>query len=429
MREHRQDPPIDLIGRGDVLNQLEGLLREKRLVTVTGPGGVGKSALAAALAERMRSVRAHGTSRVPECSRHEPLEPCPEWAAVGTTDLSSLGDPDHVPDRLARALRLDPDPGRPRLAALAEAVGRQPMLLVVDTCEHLSEVCSDALSTLIERCPGLHVLATSRAPLETPGVYPLGPFPLDDATRLFTDSARRFGSACRDDPQGAADAAAGPGSGRGPGSGSGSGAGSGQDPGYDPVPDPETAQRICALLDSLPLALRIAAGQLGHCSSEDLLSCLSQSENALDLTAPSPSDLPKRQRTLRHSLQWSLQLCTPEERLLLARASVFPGAFSLKDALHVCTDERLLPGPLTAAFTGLTRQALVLPERERRPEPQPELKLEPVSGPGHGPAMAGHNTPYRMPRVTRAYGRQWLAQLGEDREFLRRCVNWSLGTT
>lgn len=341
--------PSGLSGRDAAADALETLLRTARLVTVTGPGGVGKSALAAEVAHRTADGR---------------------WAAIGFADLAALDDPGLVPHHLARALRLDGDPAGPRLGALVEAVGTRPVLLVVDTCERLAGPCAEIFARLVAECPGLHVLATSRrgAPHAPDGTFPLRPLPLGAATALFRTRAREHGA-------------------------------------EDIGPGP--AREICRLLDGLPLAVHTAAAQLARRTAADLLSCLSRPEYVLDLPVPLPG-LPERHRTLRSSMRWSLQLCTPLERLLWARCSVFPSAFTASDADVVCGDERLPPESLAVAFTGLQRQSLIL--REAAPPS----------------ARAAPDAPFHMARGTRAYGRQWLVELGEERELLRRCLAWSL---
>ncbi|MFC6064817.1 ATP-binding protein [Streptomyces ochraceiscleroticus] len=345
MLESKNCDQVTLAGRDGALTEVEDLLRRQRLVTVTGPGGVGKSALAGALARRPG------------------LGPD---AVVARTDLAPLLDPGLVPHWLARAFGMDGPAGKPQLAALAEALGDTPALLVVDTCEYLAERCTEVLTALVDACPRLHVLATSRTPLRTPGLYPLPPVPLDVAAGLFTEYARQL------DAEEAA---------------------------------PDAVRRICALLDGLPLAVRIAAGQLAHRSAADVLAGLTRAEAALDLpaTAPGLPGLPARQRSLRDSLGWSLRLCTAEERLLWARLSVFPGSFELAQVLEICGDELLPPGPLVAAFTGLAWQSLI--------EPQPDEE---------------EGTAFRMPRATRAYGRQRLSLSGEERELVNRFLVWTL---
>ncbi|MFE6962856.1 ATP-binding protein [Streptomyces sp. NPDC057696] len=328
---------VGLVGRGDAVAALEGLLRAERLVTVAGPGGVGKSALAAEVVRRMR---------------REP------WSATGTADLATLDIPGLVPGALTRALRIDGDPAVPQLPALAAAIGRRPVLLVVDTCERQAAECAATLLHLVQTCPELRVLATSRVPLDTPVTFPLPPLTPGGAARLLRTAARAL-DAPRD-------------------------------------PDPEQARRICAALGGLPLALRVAAGQLKRHDADDLLSLIGHPERLLDLPAPMPA-LPHRLRTLRASLRWSQRLSPPGERLLWARASVFTGPFTLSDTVTVCADDRLPADELARAFEGLTAHFLFTPE---------------PSSPGA----------YRMTAATRAYGRHLLERLGEDAEFRRRCL-------
>ncbi|MFC6063672.1 ATP-binding protein [Streptomyces ochraceiscleroticus] len=339
MLRERGHGPAGLIGRDGALSEVAEVLRAERLVTVSGPGGVGKTALVAELAHRLLPG---------------------QWEAVGWVDLVRLDGLELLPQRLARALGRGGLPARGTSEALADALGGAPALLVVDTCEYVADACAEILTGLVAACPGLHVLATSRTPMDTSGHYRLRPLPLEEAARLFEASGRRWD--------------------------------------FVDVPTAKTAEHICAFLDGLPLAVHIAAGQLAHHSPNEVLSLVSRADTLLDLTIPG---LPARQRTLRESLLSTHQLCTREEQLLWARCTVFPGPFGLRDALEVCADDRLPPEALVAAFAGLGRRALILPQ-----EP--------------------HGATYRMPWSTRAHGRQWLNQLGEEREFLQRCLTWLL---
>ncbi|MEV0604184.1 AAA family ATPase [Streptomyces sp. NPDC050315] len=339
MQGDRGRGPAGLVGRDRALSEVAEVLRAERLVTVSGPGGVGKTALVAELVHRM----APG-----------------QWAAVGRVDLVRLDGPELLPQRLARALGRDDLPSRGTAEALAAALGGAPALLVVDTCEYAPEACAAILTELVGMCTGLHVLATSRTPMNTPGHYRLRPLPLDEAAHLFEATGQQWG--------------------------------------LDDVPAPKTVEHICTFLDGLPLAVHIAAGQLAHHSPNEVLTLVSRADTLLDLTVPG---LPARHRTLRESLLSTHQLCTREEQLLWARCTVFPGPFGIRDALEVCVDERLPSEALVAAFAGLDRRSLILPQE-----------------PG--------GTTYRMPWSTRAHGRQWLDQLGEEREFLQRCLTWLL---
>ncbi|MBZ4014740.1 ATP-binding protein [Streptomyces purpurogeneiscleroticus] len=335
----RDHGPAGLVGRDRALSEVADVLRAERLVAVTGPGGVGKTALVTELAHRMQAG---------------------QWEAVGRVDLVRQDGPELLPQRLARALGRGDLPDRGTSDALADALGGAPALLVVDTCEYVADACAEILTGLVAACPGLHVLATSRTPMNTAGHYRLHPLPLEEAARLFGASGRRWGLV--------------------------------------DVPAPKTVEHICSFLDGLPLAVHIAAGQLAHHSPSEVLTLVSRADTLLDLTIPG---LPARQRTLRDSLLSTHQLCTREEQLLWARCTVFPGAFGLRDVLAVCADERLPSGVLAAAFGGLERRSLILPQ-----EP--------------------HGTSYRMPWSTRAHGRQRLNHLGEEREFLQRCLTWLL---
>lgn len=273
MRDSQYAGPAGLAGRAAAVGELVVLLREKRLVAVTGPGGVGKSALAAEAA-------------------HRTAKTCGRWWAVGGTDVAALDDPGMLPRQLAFALGLDGFQEQDGLPAVAKAVGDRPALLVVDTCERLVNICASAFRMLVEECPGLHAVFTSRLPVTAPATFPLRPFPLGTATEVFAESSARLA-------------------------------------GEAPAVEPEQARHICALLDGLPLALRIAAGRLAHGPADDLLSCVSDEEAVLDLSSPGPG-VPERLLTLRSSFRWSLGLCTQEEQLLWGRSSVFPGAFTLK---------------------------------------------------------------------------------------------------
>ncbi|MFI8998566.1 ATP-binding protein [Streptomyces sp. NPDC053542] len=343
MQGERDRGPAGLVGRDRALSEVAEVLRAERLVTVSGPGGVGKTALVAELAHRLLPG---------------------QWQAVGRVDLARLDGPEQLPQRLARALGREGLPDRGTAEALADALGGAPALLVVDTCEYVADACAEILTGLVAACPGLRVLATSRTPMDTAGHYRLHPLPLEEAARLFEASGRQWELA--------------------------------------DAPAPETVEYICSYLDGLPLAVHIAAGQLARHSPNEILTLVSRADTLLDLTIPG---LPARQRTLRDSLLSTHQLCTPAEQLLWARCTVFPGPFGLRDALEVCADERLPSEGLVSAFAGLDRRALILPQ-----EP-------------HGTTYST----YRMPWSTRAHGRQWLNRLGEEREFLQRCLTWLLG--
>ncbi|MCX4758194.1 ATP-binding protein [Kitasatospora purpeofusca] len=304
------------VGRQRELTELSLLLAERRLVTVTGPGGVGKSRLALRAAARAAGAFPDGTWLV---------------EAAPVQDGRLLG---HA---VLEALRLTDGTARPPLEVLTERLAGRRLLLVLDGCEHLVPACAELALALLRALPGLRVLATSRVALRTAGEHLLNLAPLPvgtagaiaagappDAVLLFADRARAVL------PSFAVTAA-----------------------------NAEGIAQLCRRLDGIPLAVELAAGRLRALSVEQIGARLDDRFRLL--TGGDPAALPRHQ-TLRTTIGWSHELCTEQERLLWARLSVFAGVFDLDAAEYVCGGEGVDPDELLDLLTELVAKSVVLRE-------------------------------------------------------------------
>jgi predicted ATPase len=281
-----------LVGREQAIDEVTGLLGQAqvRLVTLTGPGGVGKTRLAVATGERLRDRYAAGTAFVP---------------------LAAVSDPGLVLDGIGRAVGADLAGTGPPLQALGERLGDGAWLLILDNLEQVIEVAAD-LSELLASCPGVTMLATSRTalglaaereypvpPLSLPGSAAMVPAELaaSPAVALFVDRARavRPGFTLT-----AANAAA--------------------------------VAEICRRLEGLPLAIELAAARTRLLDPSALLHRLT---NSLDALGTGAVDLPERQRTLRATVGWSVGLLGDAELSLLETVAVFVDGWTVEAAAQV----------------------------------------------------------------------------------------------
>ncbi|MET9538805.1 BTAD domain-containing putative transcriptional regulator [Streptomyces sp. NPDC006553] len=276
------------IGRDDDLGALAAEWGAGRLVTLTGPGGVGKTRLALEAAETYED----GPVRLAE------LASVREESTVVAAVLSAVGAREtHVWHRAAVAATDPEDP----FAELVEHCAGRRMLLVLDNCEHVVAAAAELAHVLLTRCPGVTVLATSREPLGVPGerVRPLGPLPMGMALRLLGER----GAAAR--------------------------------AGFVVAEDRGAAEEVCRRLDGLPLAIELAAARLRLLSVRQIAERLDDRFRLL--TSGARTVLP-RQQTLRAVVDWSWDLLEEPERAVLRRLAVFTGGADLTAAESVCAD-------------------------------------------------------------------------------------------
>jgi predicted ATPase/DNA-binding CsgD family transcriptional regulator len=306
----------EFVGRAAELRQIDGLLRDARLVTLVGPGGVGKTRVV---------LRAAATA-------------APRYAdGVFLVELSALRDPELLPHTIARRLSLaEQTQASPRDALLAHLRDRR-LLLVLDTCEHIIDACAELAEAILLAAPDVTLLATSREPLDIDGETTLQVRPLP---------VTAGGTGEETDPFGVLDIQAG----GGPGSGAETAvAGDAVElfarrataavPGFT-VTDANRGDviRLCQRLDGIPLAIELAAVRLRSLSLAELAARL---DHRLPLLNGGNNVTDGRHRTLRDAIGWSYDLCTEAERTLWARLSVFAGAFNADAAREVCASADL----------------------------------------------------------------------------------------
>ncbi|MFJ9746117.1 AfsR/SARP family transcriptional regulator [Streptomyces chartreusis] len=281
------------VGRESDIDAIRGDLTAARLVTLLGPGGAGKTRLSQEAAERVRDAAPDGVWLAE-------LAPVDDPAAVPEAVLTAVGARETVLYGAgAEAMRAGSDRSDDPVERLAEHCGKRRMLLILDNCEHVVEAAARLVEELLERCPRLTVMATSREPLGVPGelLRPVDPLPEPVALRLLADR----GSAAR--------------------------------PGFRVEDDPEGCAEICRRLDGLPLAIELAAARLRMLTPRQIADRLDDRFRLL--TSGSRTVLP-RQQTLRAVVDWSWELLDEDEREVLRRLSVFAGGCDLAAAEAVC---------------------------------------------------------------------------------------------
>jgi predicted ATPase/class 3 adenylate cyclase len=301
-------PSTGFFGRLAEIAELQTELKAHRLVTLTGPGGVGKTRLALEVAARLSHDFPDG---------------------VFVIELAAVTDPSAVPDAVAAVLGITQQPGMTLSESVASALQERSRLLVFDNCEHVIDAAADVVDAILARSATVTVLATSREGLrlddELLWAVPsldVNSGPESAAAQLFIE---RAGTVAR---------------------------------GFSPAGDDDAVVEICRRLDGIPLAIELAASRLVSMTVTEVRDRL---DDRFRLLVGSRRGLERHQTTLHHAVQWSYDLLGGSERALLARCSVFAGGFDLAAALAVAdSDDEFATLDLLDA---LVRKSLVVADR------------------------------------------------------------------
>jgi predicted ATPase/DNA-binding CsgD family transcriptional regulator len=378
------------VGREAQLSLLLDLRPTTRIMTLVGPGGVGKSRLALRLGSRLRYAFRDG---------------------VWVVNLAALADQDTVAQAVADALRIRAEAGQSWYQTVTEGLRRQQLLLILDDCERVIVECAELTAALLRACPGLEVLATSREPLGVEGevvwrvpclsLPAVGPSDLaevqaSEAVQLFVDrvSARR--------------------------------------PCYElTAANARSVAHICQRLGGLPLALELVAALVPGTGLDEIAARL---DLRYALRLEGNADVLARHRTLRATLDWSYELLTGAERILLRRLAVFVGGWTLDAAEAVCADRTIPVASIVELLDGLVSQSLVAvdhnasPARYRLLDILRQYALELLQKAGEEEIVRHRHAEYVLRLTTRVHPARLdalhAARVEQDQGNLRAALRW-----
>jgi predicted ATPase len=379
-------PLTDLIGRDRDIDAIGRMLESgARLVTLIGPGGIGKSRLAIAAARAAASQFADGAVFV---------------------DLSAVHDPERVQHTIAQALGVRDTGDAPVLENLVTALGDRRILLLLDNFEQVLDA-APMLTALLAAAPGVAAIVTSRSLLRVGAEqsYEVGPLAEESSLNLFVERAKAA------------------------------------KPDFELTPDnADTIARVCAAVDGAPLAIELAAARIRVLSPADLLDRL---DRRLSVLVGGSRDLPERQQTIRRTIEWSTQLLDDGQRKLLARLGVFEGGFTLEAAEFVgdaVGDQDAESGDVLTDLTALVDNSLVGPHDSGE---RPGFSMQAIV---REYAREQLRASGELDRVRDAHARfflrlgdrvewelkgerqrEWMLRLGDERDNLRAAERFLLG--
>ncbi len=401
--------PIQLtsfIGRESDLVNVELMLSEARLITITGPGGCGKTRLALQIANKLKGVFPDG---------------------IWWVDLASLIDPALVAQLIVHTIGLRPVADRPMIESLINFVRPKQMLLVLDNCEHLNKACAQVSRKLLTEGPDLSILATSREAMGIEGeaLYPLSglTWPISsreakqedrshldlrsimnyDAVKLFVERARSIL------------------------------------PSFKLTVDNAPAViEVCRHLDGLPLALELASARVNVLTAQEIAARLNDRLSLLTLGKRRVSD--PRHYSLKATIDWSYALLTTEEQTLLNRLAVLIAGCSLETAEYICSGGGILPEHMLDLLSSLVDKSLIMaetsgkaPARYRLLETIRAYALEKLHEAGEAPRLHDRHLDFflaraeeAMPKQFEAYQQLWLNWLEAEHDNLRAALSWAL---
>ena len=368
-----------------------------RLLTITGAGGSGKTRLALEVSRDLLEAYSDG---------------------VWLVELAPLSEEALVPKAVAEAVEVPERPDEPLVDTLTEVLGGREMLLIVDNCEHLLEATARLVDILLDSCPNLRVLATSREGLGVEGEvrWPVPPLNAPDPRYSSTveelerlESARLFLARAHN-----------------------------RDPSFAFTPgNAQTVAELCSKLEGIPLAIELAAARVGTLSLEQISERL---EGSLELLTRGDRTAAARQRTIRQTLDWSYELLSEPERKVLRRLSVFAGGWTLEASEVVVSDESMGQSEVLELLSGLVEKSLAIAEltaesggvRYRLLDSIRQYALEKLEQSGELEDVKRAHAGYFLalaeeaePELIGPRETEWFERLEEEIDNLRAALSWA----